>query len=83
DTRIFSPLLYQLSYGTIIDNRTQPHGLFRFSDAKLGSFFYPSKFFWSFFDVFIHFRHTPLITKQFAHCSKIFNFEKIMSNKVW
>ena len=60
DTRIFSPLLYQLSYGTIVDNRTQPHGLFRFSDAKLGSFFYPSKFFWSFFDIFIHSQHTSL-----------------------
>ena len=36
DTRIFSPLLYQLSYGTII---------FLNADAKVGVFFFSAKFF--------------------------------------
>ena len=38
DTRIFSPLLYQLSYGT-----------FSFAAAKVGKVFCPTKFLWIYF----------------------------------
>ena len=40
DTRIFSPMLYQLSYGTIV---------FCFASAKVGLFFFYSKLLWDFF----------------------------------
>ncbi len=39
DTRIFSPLLYQLSYGTIVCN-----ALFSIASAKVDIFFYPPNY---------------------------------------
>ena len=45
DTRIFSPLLYQLSYGTVVF----AWGFVPFCSAKLQPFFYSAKFFFIFF----------------------------------
>ena len=54
DTRIFSPLLYQLSYGTFCLDREVLFWLSAyllcFCDAKLGTFFHPCKFFLIFFE---------------------------------
>ena len=46
DTRIFSPLLYQLSYGTISASVSGTlTGVALFCVAKVGVFFYSAKFF--------------------------------------
>ncbi len=46
DTRIFSPLLYQLSYGTIfVSNRNLSKMFSGFSVAKVGTFFDITKLF--------------------------------------
>ena len=43
DTRIFSPLLYQLSYGTVLS----------FAGAKVRTFFGPAKRILIFFEIFL------------------------------
>ncbi len=53
DTRIFSPLLYQLSYGTkICFYKKETLLFFRFCVAKVGSFPILCKFFGDFFSIF-------------------------------
>ena len=49
DTRIFSPLLYQLSYGTLLSRM----GLFPFCVAKVGTFSEFAKCLWTFLMLFV------------------------------
>ena len=58
DTRIFSPLLYQLSYGTL----PLPRGCPPFASAKLGISFHSTKFFATYFSFLsLFFAFTPYL----------------------
>ena len=64
DPLIKSQLLYQLSYGVIVDASANSVFAtpFRFCDAKLESFFETTKSFGIFFNDYLHF---PIPTNQF------------------
>ncbi len=64
DTRIFSPLLYQLSYGTVC---------FSFAGAKVGIIFVSTKFLQIFFEILLRFKKMPYLCarKTETECSAV------------